>query len=271
MSNSEFEGCTELEKVVFASDENIKTINNYSFRGCTKLTTITVLDSDGNELGYNTFPKSVTTIGTQLFNLSGVVTPITNFTVRQNGTTVVTINANAFQKTPITYLSVPANTKYNANSCFTDCTELSTIVITGTTTIINNSSNFTSSTYKYTPWYYIGVTKNQPINIVIEKDVSGLANYAFYGSSSDLTKQATNYNIFLERESSSGFTTGSNNQAFTQSTAQKYYNVGTNWCYDKDTGLPTTDMTKMATAEATPDDNSDDSDDDGTDQPTTGE
>jgi hypothetical protein len=220
LAASTFDGCTSLEKVVFANtstSSNITKIPDYAFRGCSKLVKVTTLDSNGNELDYNTLPSTCVTINQYAFGYTNIASAdaplITSMTFNS---ATLTINANAFAGcSKLTYLRVPSGAQYSANTCFAN-TAIDTVVIyAGTKTTVSRAGNaYASGTAAYTPWYVAG--SSRAVDIYIAKGVTAFANYSFYAT----TAIAANYKFHFEAATFSS--TGTNNIGFTSAGSVEY-------------------------------------------------
>jgi hypothetical protein len=248
-----FTNCENLKKVLFASNEKLATLNA-AFQDCANLETVTVLNSDGTEFGYNTVPKSVKSIPSYLFAKSKTNTKITNFTIQVPASGGVTIKYCAFyMMSALRVVTLPANTGYQGGTvskvnytCFENCPLLDTIVISGSGKVQALAASYGSGTtisavksYIVTPWYNLANTMNRSINIVVKDGVTGFSTYATYasGTTSIINKLKANYHFYIE--SATALSNDANNTGFTNaSTAGNvYYGVNKTWQYNAD-GIP---------------------------------
>lgn len=101
-----FEGCSNLETVIFTDDanRNIFNIGEYAFANCIKLTTIKL-------------PKALNHIAAFAFQNSG----LSNITFPE---TLVSIGENAFSNTDFEEVSLPDSVEFLDQGAFSDCVKL---------------------------------------------------------------------------------------------------------------------------------------------------
>ena len=152
-----FSGCSGLTGELVIPD-SVETIGSYAFNGCSKLTSVTI----GN---------GVTTIGTYTFyGCNGII----NLVIGEN---VSSISGYAFYNcSAITNITMPVSAYPASYTTFNDCTKVSSVTLTKGT---GTGYNYTSNTYKCTPWY---LSRNNPngITVTVEDDVTSIGNYTFY-------------------------------------------------------------------------------------------
>ena len=149
IGGSAFKYCTGLTS--FSIPESVTTIGSYAFKGCTGLTSITI-------------PASVTTIGDEAFSKTGWykaqpdgVLYLDNWLIGYKG------------DQPTGELIIKDGTKGIADYVFCECTDLTSVIIPGSVTIIGNN-------------VFEGCTSLVSLNI--PSSVTTIGRYAFYGCTS---------------------------------------------------------------------------------------
>ena len=122
IGNYAFDGCSDMDQVIFQSQESLNTIGNGAFRKCIGLTTLTL-------------PSSVTTFGTGVFrecnNLTTVNIP--------NG--ILDLPSYTFYKcTKLSGITLPDGLKYLGSWSFLGCTGLTRIDIPSSVEIIGTEA-----------------------------------------------------------------------------------------------------------------------------------
>ena len=149
IGGSAFKYCTGLTS--FSIPESVTTIGSYAFKGCTGLTSITI-------------PASVTTIGDEAFSKTGWykaqpdgVLYLDNWLIGYKG------------DQPTGEIIIKDGTKGIADYVFCECTDLTSVIIPGSVTIIGNN-------------VFEGCTSLVSLNI--PSSVTTIGRYAFYGCTS---------------------------------------------------------------------------------------
>ena len=203
--------------------DSLKTLGQYAFAYNTHLTSFTA-----------DFHGAITAmVGNYAFdhaeNLAAVVLGYAAATGTKS--TRLTVNAYAFANIPaLAYFEAPSNTKYNTNnifnSSFTKVTAVTfKVTSAGGNTLKNDTSNYTASTGKNTPWYVAGTQTGKTVNVIIGDGITSVSAYAFCDTNA--TNQAK-YNFFVEAATAPTMGT---NPAYTATASGKYVGLDTTWEY----------------------------------------
>lgn len=121
LGQSAFNGCSKLTTVNLLN--GVKTIKSSAFSGCSKLTTVSI-------------PASVTTMESSAFYGCSLLSTV-NFA---NGIQLETIPDNAFYKSGLTSITIPASVKTIGSYAFQECNKLTNVIFPENTqlTTINN-------------------------------------------------------------------------------------------------------------------------------------
>ena len=194
-----FYGCTGMTELSIPVSAKSTGAAYYTFYNCKNINTITITKGNGTSIDYGSNSSDPTTYYLNTpWNVSGCSTVIIADGVKSIGSymfyrclslqnvviadSVESIgNAAFYYCTDMRNLTIPVSTKiYNSTDTFLNCINIQKITFTkGNGTAQNyTSSSYTSSStyYQYTPWY-----KSQCSVIVIEKDVTSIGYYTFYG------------------------------------------------------------------------------------------
>ncbi|MBR3803077.1 MAG: leucine-rich repeat protein [Clostridia bacterium] len=173
-SQSPYYNCKNIEKIIITKgdgtsyDYSVSSTEPYKYYGYTPWYISgcsTVIIADG-----------VKSIGDYMFYHC---TELTNITIADS---VEEIGKGAFYYCiGLTEMTLPVSAKiYNSSETFQNCINIKKITFTkgnGTAQdYVASSYNSSSTYYQYTPWY-----NNQYATIVIDKDVTSLGYYTFYG------------------------------------------------------------------------------------------
>lgn len=146
-------------------------IGNYSFYGCSGLTSIFI-------------PNSVTSIGNSAFyNCNG----LTSITILDSVTSIG--NSAFYNCSGVKELTIPCSANiYNSSATFYNCTNIEKVTLTKGNGIMQNygtstSSNASKTYYQYTPWY---ISKDNFNELIIKDGVKSIGSFAF-SSCSELT------------------------------------------------------------------------------------
>lgn len=128
IDNYTFDGCTNLSSVTIS--DSVTSIGNWSFRGCTKLSSVTI-------------PNNVESIGQEAFSgCSSLANAVIGNSVTSIG------NSSFWYCTSLTSIEIPNSVTSIGSSAFRNCTSLTSVTIgSGVTSIGNNAfawCNFTS-------------------------------------------------------------------------------------------------------------------------------
>ncbi len=114
-----FSGCTSLESITFG--EKTAILDDYAFSNCTSLTDLV-------------FPESITEIGNDVFRNCD---SITHITVPDN---IIRFGTGVFESSDkLESVQYDSGTKAIPNRTFKDCTNLTTVEISGNITVINEA------------------------------------------------------------------------------------------------------------------------------------
>ena len=117
-----FDGCSDMEQVLFLSQTSLKTVGSGVFSKCNGLTTIDL-------------PSSITTLGT------GVFRECSNLTTVNIPNDIIDIPSYTFYKcTKLGSISLPENVKYIGSWSFLGCTALTRIDIPASVEIIGTEA-----------------------------------------------------------------------------------------------------------------------------------
>ena len=185
IGNYAFYDCTGLKQIDIP--KNVTSVGTYTFNGCTSLEAINVASDNTTYISidgilYNkdqtklircpqakdsiSIPGSVTSIE---INACYGCSKLTSLEISNN---VTSIGNYAFQDcTGLTYLKIPGVISFSSNF-FTNVSNLKTIDITGS----GDMPNYTSTNYKYTPWYN---SRNSIEDITIHDGITRIGTYAF--------------------------------------------------------------------------------------------
>ena len=173
MGSNVFKGCTKLTTISIPN--NITSISAYTFYGCDSLTSIKI-------------PDSVTSIGNFAFYDCESLTSITI----PNG--VTSIGDYAFAGCDsLTSIKIPDSVTRIANRAFYECESLTSITIGDSVTRIGNSAFYYCS--NLTSVYYKG-TASDWVDISIEsynEDLTGATRYYYIENEADLPSDNGNY------------------------------------------------------------------------------
>ena len=174
-----YSGDVKIPETVSYSGQiySVTSIIGYSFRQCSKLTSVNIPESvttieehaffDCSSLKSITIPNSVTTIGTGNFtNCPNLSSFYGKFASEDNRCLIIDGTLISFAPAGITSYIIPNSVNTIAISVFSHCTNLTTITLPETVTNIASSA-FNSCT---------GLT-----SITIPESVSSIGEYAFYG------------------------------------------------------------------------------------------
>ncbi len=194
LGQSAFENCTSLRKVDLTAAASLTKIGQTAFHGCINLTSIelpasgklTTIDKqafgDSGLTGELVLPDSVTTINAQAYENTG----ITSVTLPQS---LTKIDTKAFAGTALTSIVIPNTVTSLGAGAFYNCTALKTVTFAGTdathkskfsaTGISGPSSADTASRTSY------GAFEGSGVDTVNFGDrVVAIAAYMFYGCKS---------------------------------------------------------------------------------------
>ena len=150
IDNYTFSGCSDLTSITIPN--SVTSIGNRAFSGCTSLTSITI-------------PNSVTSIGEGAFSNCG----LTSITI---GNSVTSIGNYAFyQCSGLTSISIPNSVKSIGRYAFQECTSFTSITIPNSVTTIDD----------YAFYYCTGLT-----SVTIPNSVTNI-NYGTFSNCSSLT------------------------------------------------------------------------------------
>ena len=203
IGNYTFYGCSSLTSITIP--ESVTSIGNYTFYGCSSLTSITIPEgvtsigeyafSSCSNLTSITIPESVTSIGNYTF--SGC-SSLTSITIPEG---VTSIGGGAFNNCiRLTSITISEGVTNIGNYAFDNCTALKELIFEdGSKTLSlgyngssqglfyacplesvylgRNLSCNTGSNYGYSPFY----NKDALTHVTIGREVTAVANYAFYG------------------------------------------------------------------------------------------
>ncbi len=122
--------------------ENVRTIGNNTFYGCSSLTSITIpntVTSMGTGIFYGctnlasvNLPSSISTIGSSVFR---DCTSLTSITIPNN---ITSIGQYAFENSGLTSITIPRSVTIIESNAFHNCNSLASIAIPGTVTTIGS-------------------------------------------------------------------------------------------------------------------------------------
>ena len=149
-----FYGCTDLTSITIP--EGVTSIGNYAFDGCYGLTSVTI-------------PKNVMSIGDYAFyNCTG----FTSITIPEG---VTTIGSYAFYNcTGLTSVTIPSSVTLIGSDAFKSCTNLTKVTLNSNAVASYNSYN----TYNFNFYTIFGF---QVTEYVLGEGVTSIGDYAFYG------------------------------------------------------------------------------------------
>lgn len=199
IGNYAFYGCAGMKELTVPISAKVTDSPNYTFYGCKNIDKITIKKGNGTSHDYtvsNSAPHTyyaytpwyisgcstvviedgVTSIGSFMFYRC---TELANVTIPDS---VTSIGDSAFYYCiSLNELTMPVSANiYNSSETFYSCSDIKTITLTkgnGRAQEYTSSSYTSESTYyQYTPWYI-----SQCNTIVIDKGVTSLGYYTFYG------------------------------------------------------------------------------------------
>ena len=191
-----FYGCAGIKELSIPVSAKV---SNYTFYSCNNIETITITKGNGTSIEYGSNSSDPTTFyGNTPWYVSGCSTVIIADGVKSIGKymfyrclslqnvviadSVESIgNAAFYYCTDLRELTIPVSAKiYNSTDTFFNCINIQKITLTkgnGTAQdYVISSTGLTTTYYQYTPWY-----KSQCRTIVIDKGITSLGCYTFYG------------------------------------------------------------------------------------------
>ncbi len=198
LGNYAFGGCAGLKELSVPISAKVSDYQN-PYYNCKNIEKITITKGDGTSYDYSVnstepyryygytpwytsgcstvvIADGVTSIGDYMFYRC---TELTDIIIADSVTEIG--NGAFYYCTGLAKITLPVSAKiYNSNETFLNCINIKTITFTkgnGSAQDYTTSSyNSGTTNYQYTPWY-----KNQYATIVIDKDVTSLGYYTFYG------------------------------------------------------------------------------------------
>lgn len=191
-----FYGCAGIKELSIPVSAKV---SNYTFYSCNNIETITITKGNGTSIEYGSNSSDPTTFyGNTPWYVSGCSTVIIADGVKSIGKymfyrclslqnvviadSVESIgNAAFYYCTDLRELTIPVSAKiYNGPDTFLNCINIQKITLTkgnGTAQdYVITSTGLTTTYYQYTPWY-----RSQCRTIVIDKGITSLGCYTFYG------------------------------------------------------------------------------------------
>ncbi len=146
-----FYGCTGLKEIVLSN--NIESMGGSAFENCISLEKVNI-------------PSKITAISGSAFRNC---TSLTSIIIPE---TVTSIENSAFYNcTGLTYLSIPGTILISSNM-FNNVNNLETVEITGS----GDMPDYSSTTYKYTPWY---TSREKLTALTISDKITHIGDYQF--------------------------------------------------------------------------------------------
>ncbi len=191
-----FYGCAGIKELSIPVSTKV---SNYTFYSCNNIETITITKGNGTSIEYGSNSSDPTTFYRNTpWYVSGCSTVIIADGVKSIGKymfyrclslqnvviadSVESIgNAAFYYCTDLRELTIPVSAKiYNSTDTFLNCINIRKITLTkgnGTAQdYVISSTGLTTTYYQYTPWY-----KSQCRTIVVDKGITSLGCYTFYG------------------------------------------------------------------------------------------
>ena len=221
IGSSAFTDCTGLTSVTIGS--SVTSIGDYAFYGCSGLTGELVIPDSVIMIGQFTFQacskltsvtigNGVTSIGNQAF---AYCCDMTNLII---GESVGTIRAGAFYGcSELINITMPISAYPAASSTFNGCTNVSSVTLTKGT---GTGYYYTTTTFRYTPWYYSRNNSNG-VTVIIEDGVTSIGSYTFCDCSQLASVAILNPECSIYEDPSTIYS-GATIKGYAGSTAESY-------------------------------------------------
>ena len=112
---------------------------------------------------------------------------------------------------------MPVSAYPASSTTFSGCTNVSSVTLTKGT---GTGYNYTSTTYKYTPWY-LSRNNSNGITVTIEDDVTSIGNYTFYSCTKLTSVTILNPNCSIYNSANTIYS-GATIKGYAGSTAETY-------------------------------------------------